>query len=330
MGRPRLVDTTNLVVVLPNRTCRCVVCDKILAGLQRSNIKRHYDRLHPNIVLQRPPRPPQQPKPQKPPSEALNTKMGRPQMVDTDKLCEVLPDGKRCRCKLCEKVLTHRPGNVRRHYNTYHPHIIVQLAPKRWVIAEDKLIPNSQRLNNPDASQLPTNSTTNSTTMETTVMVDNEEAGDGDYEDNASGSQFDIFIGKSELPDEDDNQTEESDTAVELLPITEAKPGENEPDLVPISVPKPGENEPELVAKPSTSLKASSSSGANVRASTSDCPLVAGDNAIYLQYLGNKFGKYSKRTMNTVQFHINRILYMADMGHFEEKEGNPTGESDSN
>jgi len=78
--------------------------------------------------------------------------MGRPQMVDTGKLCEVLADGKRCRCKLCEKVLTHRPGNVRRHYSIYHPHIIVQLAPKRWVIAEDKLIPNRQRLNNPVSS----------------------------------------------------------------------------------------------------------------------------------------------------------------------------------
>nr|XP_036676228.1 uncharacterized protein LOC118878299 [Drosophila suzukii] len=119
-------------------------------GLQRSNIKRHYDRLHPDIVLQRPPQPLQKPKSPRPQSETLNTKMGRPQMVDTGKLCEVLADGKRCRCKLCEKVLAHRSGNVRRHYSIYHPHIIVQLAPKRWVIAEDKLIPNRQRLNNPN------------------------------------------------------------------------------------------------------------------------------------------------------------------------------------
>ncbi|XP_016995744.2 uncharacterized protein [Drosophila takahashii] len=248
-------------------------------------------------------------------------------------------------CKKCRYDMAGRHSeNLLRHLKRKHEDLYKEVVAEKRVIRQAIAVRTNRSLANifkfpsepkkirlsKDASQLPTNSTTNSTTMETTVMVDNEEAGDGDYEDNASGSQFDIFIGKSELPDEDDNQTEESDTAVELLPITEAKPGENEPDLVPISVPKPGENEPELVAKPSTSLKASSSSGANVRASTSDCPLVAGDNAIYLQYLGNKFGKYSKRTMNTVQFHINRILYMADMGHFEEKEGNPTGESDSN
>ncbi|EDV93819.1 GH19539 [Drosophila grimshawi] len=41
---------------------------------------------------------------------------------------------------------------------------------------------------------------------------------------------------------------------------------------------------------------------------------VASDDASFLQLLGHKFGKYSRNTKYTVQYHINRILYKADMG----------------
>jgi len=41
-------------------------------GLQRNNIKRHYDRLHPDIVLQRPPQPLQKPKSPRPQSETFS------------------------------------------------------------------------------------------------------------------------------------------------------------------------------------------------------------------------------------------------------------------
>ncbi|XP_052857743.1 uncharacterized protein LOC128265620 isoform X1 [Drosophila gunungcola] len=313
MGRPRLVDTSNLVVLLPNRTCRCVVCDKILAGLQRSNIKRHYERLHPDIVLQRPPRPQSQPKPQRQSTRNPNTKTGRPQLVDTGKLCEILSDGKRCRCKLCEKVLTHRPGNVRRHYSIYHPHIIVQLAPKRWVIAEDKLIPNRQRLNNPDASHLPTNST-----IENTDFMEDDEAGDGDNEDNVSGSQFDGIF-KSELPDDEDDQSVDSrDVELETIEVTMAKPSISLKPATTQPAPSVASSSTSVVpARAPTAAAAAATPTPLIRApSSSDCPL-AGEDAFYLQYLGNKLSKYSARTKNTVQFQINRILYRADMGRFE-------------
>ncbi|XP_065724005.2 uncharacterized protein [Drosophila suzukii] len=145
--------------------------------------------------------------------------------------------------------------------------------------------------------------------METTDMVDDEETGDGDNEDNASGSQFDgIFIGKSELPDEVNQLDNSGDVELETVAAS--------------------------IAKPLTSLKAttpslatsSTSTPAPARASSSNCPL-DGDDAFYLQYLGNKLSKYSSRTKNTVQFQINRILYKADMGHYEES--SPACDSDS-
>ncbi|KAH8391763.1 hypothetical protein KR215_001935 [Drosophila sulfurigaster] len=51
--------------------------------------------------------------------------------------------------------------------------------------------------------------------------------------------------------------------------------------------------------------------------SSSDASCSNPDDAFFLQYLGNKFGKYSKNTRNTVQFHISRILYKADIGYYE-------------
>ncbi|XP_068157115.1 uncharacterized protein [Drosophila tropicalis] len=41
------------------------------------------------------------------------------------------------------------------------------------------------------------------------------------------------------------------------------------------------------------------------------------DDGYFLQYFGNKFAKYSTRTKNIIQFQINRILYKADMGYFD-------------
>ncbi|XP_060654182.1 uncharacterized protein LOC132789881 [Drosophila nasuta] len=51
--------------------------------------------------------------------------------------------------------------------------------------------------------------------------------------------------------------------------------------------------------------------------SSSDASCSNPDDAFFLQYLGNKFGKYSKNTRNMVQFYISRILYKADMGYYE-------------
>nr|XP_016939454.1 uncharacterized protein LOC108017010 isoform X1 [Drosophila suzukii] len=183
-----------------------------------------------------------------------------------------------------------------------------EVDPKDHVLASMFHFPSEPKkiLITKDASQLPTNSS-----METTDMVDDEETGDGDNEDNASGSQFDgIFIGKSELPDEVNQLDNSGDVELETVAAS--------------------------IAKPLTSLKATTPSLATsstptpapvaARASSSNCPL-DGDDAFYLQYLGNKLSKYSSRTKNTVQFQINRILYKADMGHYEES--SPPCDSDS-
>ncbi|XP_023166852.1 uncharacterized protein LOC111596752 isoform X1 [Drosophila hydei] len=55
MGRPRSIEINQLVEVLPNKQyCRCILCDKTLSGAVRSNIKRHYERLHPEVALPKP------------------------------------------------------------------------------------------------------------------------------------------------------------------------------------------------------------------------------------------------------------------------------------
>ncbi|BFF90680.1 uncharacterized protein DMAD_09165 [Drosophila madeirensis] len=54
-GRPRTVDVTNLVVAYPaNNCCRCFLCGRTFSGFQ-SSIKRHYQLVHPEIVLPRQP-----------------------------------------------------------------------------------------------------------------------------------------------------------------------------------------------------------------------------------------------------------------------------------
>lgn len=37
-------------------------------------------------------------------------------------------------------------------------------------------------------------------------------------------------------------------------------------------------------------------------------------------FLGDKLQKYSLRTKNTVQFQINKILFFADLGYYEEED----------
>ncbi|TDG38222.1 hypothetical protein AWZ03_015356 [Drosophila navojoa] len=43
----------------------------------------------------------------------------------------------------------------------------------------------------------------------------------------------------------------------------------------------------------------------------------ANDNASFLQYLNSKLNKYSRNTKCTIQYEINRILYKADMGCYD-------------
>ncbi|EDX16930.1 GD16371 [Drosophila simulans] len=100
-----------------------------------------------------------------------------------------------------------------------------------------------------------------------------------------------VFIGKSEIPDE---EYQWKNSANMELTTSES------------SV---------CVAPTSTTARAKSPARA---ASSAALDTSSGDEDYFLRYLGSKLGKYSARTRNTVQFHINRILYKADMGHFEE------------
>ncbi|XP_062139806.1 uncharacterized protein LOC133848318 [Drosophila sulfurigaster albostrigata] len=73
---------------------------------------------------------------------------------------------------------------------------------------------------------------------------------------------------------------------------------------------------------PNSSVSSTATSTAIATTTVPNCGSIAAscsnpDDAFFLQYLGNKFGKYSKNTRNTVQFYISRILYKADMGYYE-------------
>ncbi|XP_017048377.1 uncharacterized protein LOC108092992 isoform X2 [Drosophila ficusphila] len=134
----------------------------------------------------------------------------------------------------------------------------------------------------------------------TTESLDDEDEGDKENEDNGPGSQFhSIFIGKTELADEHDLSDESTTTLASSSTYGHT--------IAPAPAPTAARLEPIPVNDPTSS----------VRATPSDCPL-AGEDAFYLRYLGNKLGKYSARTRSTVQFQINRILYKADLGCFEQ------------
>ncbi|XP_016982335.1 uncharacterized protein LOC108046891 [Drosophila rhopaloa] len=153
---------------------------------------------------------------------------------------------------------------------------------------------------NKDASRLPTNSA-----IETTDIMDDEEAVDGDNEDNVSGNQFDGVF-KLELPDEEYQSNDSGDGDLETISPSMAKPSIS---LKAVTT---------SLASSTTSTQTNAPARAVIPARTSSVCPIAGDDDFYLQYLGNKLSKYSARTKNTVQFQINRILYKADMGCFED------------
>ncbi|EDX01378.1 uncharacterized protein LOC6524412 [Drosophila yakuba] len=135
--------------------------------------------------------------------------------------------------------------------------------------------------------------------METKAMVDDEEtgngSGNGNNKSNATDSQFEnVFIGKSEIPDEEYQWTNSADLALEAVNVTVATKTTN------------------------TTTTTESNAKSTARAPSAAAPNSGGDEDYFLRYLGNKLSKYSTRTRNTVQFHINRILFKADMGRFED------------
>ncbi|XP_039499837.1 uncharacterized protein LOC120456846 isoform X3 [Drosophila santomea] len=147
--------------------------------------------------------------------------------------------------------------------------------------------------------------------MKTKAMVDDEETGNGsgngngNNKSNATDSQFEnVFIGKSEIPDEEYQWTNSADLeALEAVNVTVATKTTN------------------------TTTTTESNAKSTARALSAAAPNSGGDEDYFLRYLGNKLSKYSTRTRNTVQFHINRILFKADMGRFEDTDSR-TGEVD--
>ncbi|XP_022219087.1 uncharacterized protein LOC111071860 isoform X2 [Drosophila obscura] len=139
------------------------------------------------------------------------------------------------------------------------------------------------------------------------IMTTTMETGD-EYEDASSSrlssQQFEsIFIGKSEVPDivdvdQSDDQLIDDDEVRYSQSLNQSQP--------PVAATLTMTSSPSAQATSSLALGPSTT--------------LSGDDAFFLQYLGNKFGNYSTRTKHTVQFQINRILYRADMGCFEEGE----------
>ncbi|XP_022233285.2 uncharacterized protein LOC111081512 [Drosophila obscura] len=275
MGRPRTIDLTNLVVIYPDRSyCRCVICDRTLAGYKLSNIKRHYQRLHPEVVL---PQPQDTTGPIAKTNNSVTaiTGMGRTPLMDARALANVQPDERRCRCRICDKTLIFSSGNVPRHCKNSHP----------------QNLPDRSLRNRPVENRDPTMETDDEDEIASSSRLSNEQIES-------------IFIGKSEVSDvvdvdvSDDDQLIDADEMRFAQSLNQSQP--------PIAAP----------------LTTNSSPSATVTSTVALAPTTSrsGDDAFFLQYVGNKFGNYSTRTKNTVQFQINRILYRADMGCFEKGE----------
>ncbi|KAH8419899.1 hypothetical protein KR009_003646, partial [Drosophila setifemur] len=140
------------------------------------------------------------------------------------------------------------------------------------------------------------------------VMLETDETKETAVENlkNADCSnQFEnLFIEKTEMPeeeDEDQSDGTDKEDSLEVRPVPESTTSSQQNMITSAST---------VPARAPTSTATSTGSEW----------IPFGDDAFYLQYLGNKFSKYSARTRNTVQFQINRILYKADMGCFEETE----------
>ncbi|EDV45612.1 uncharacterized protein LOC6555534 [Drosophila erecta] len=219
-------------------------------------------------------------------------------------------------CKMCHFDMAGRHSeNLMRHLKRKHEDAYESVLDEKRVIRaalaqqqanKDAVISNKKVL----ASKWQYPSTRKKTSiskdnaMETMVMMNDEE-------NNATDSQFEnVFIGKSEIPDEEYQWTNSAAMELEALKVSLAKTTtttESSASVAPTST---------------TSRAKSPARGPSVGA-----PNSSGDEDYFLRYLGNKLSKYSARTRNTVQFHINRILYKADMGRFEETDSR-TGEVD--
>ncbi|KAM8720248.1 hypothetical protein ACLKA7_006313 [Drosophila subpalustris] len=143
---------------------------------------------------------------------------------------------------------------------------------------------------------------------------------DDEDEDPTGNGQFEsVYLAKAELRDGQLNDSNES------LSYQGSHPEEGEFIISNLSPQTSGTPAETPVAAATVATSNATSSGSSTMAT------IAGsnpDDAFYLQYLANKFGKYSANTRNTVQFHINRILYKADMGCYDNADASKISETD--
>ncbi|XP_030568269.1 uncharacterized protein LOC115767999 isoform X4 [Drosophila novamexicana] len=71
------------------------------------------------------------------------------------------------------------------------------------------------------------------------------------------------------------------------------------------------------MGSPSTNSTPAPQTGNSSNNATASSSMHSSNDASFLQYLSDKFGKYSSNTKYTVQYHINCILYKADMGCYD-------------
>ncbi|XP_017850602.1 uncharacterized protein LOC108605433 isoform X1 [Drosophila busckii] len=133
-----------------------------------------------------------------------------------------------------------------------------------------------------------------------------------------SGQFESVYLGKfemredtdetlSQMPDNKDNNNKHNEEKLALAVRNETKAKATTPN-------------PSSVAAAATTAPSCSSAQT---ATNSEKQLLlpqqssSDDDGFFLQYLGNKFSKYTPNAKHTVQFHINRILYKADMGCYD-------------
>ncbi|XP_034478182.1 uncharacterized protein LOC117784526 isoform X2 [Drosophila innubila] len=142
-------------------------------------------------------------------------------------------------------------------------------------------------------------------------------------EDQTGNGQFEsVYLAKAELRDGQMNDSNES------LSYQESHPEDSE--FIISNLPPQNSATAETHVATATVANAVATSNATSSGSSTIATIASPnpDDAFFLQYLGNKFGKYSANTKNTVQFHINRILYKADMGCYDNADASKVSETD--
>lgn len=155
--------------------------------------------------------------------------------------------------------------------------------------------------------------------------------------DHAGNAQFEsVYFGKAELCDELDHSSASATAQCQLT-----YPDAHLQDQFIIT------SLPQASTSPSSAAAAATGSDGHSASTHATLPCAEGsvtgtgaaapiatpiscpnDDAYFLQYLGNKFGKYSASTKSTVQFHINRILYKADMGCYDHVDASKLSDTD--